>query len=210
MNKREGEPGPLKHYTRLPALFGILETGSLTFGDPASWEDKHDRASLEAYRRLSGRRKARVLCLAEGTEQIHHWFYYAKKDSGCCIHFKTSKFLAAIKKESRFLCGFVNYTPEKELSAAELKKTPPEAIPFIKRRAYEGEKEYRIIWTGEEDEEAPGIPVLDLIQSITLGPGPAGPFRETLKQMLKAKYGLPVNFSRLLENPAWIRKFDRL
>ena len=207
-------PDRLCHYTSLSKLVSILEQDKLEFGDPAGWEDKNDAASVEAYRRTSGAERIRVLSLASGDEQIHLWFEYAHKEYGACIHFKTPALLAALKKEKRFICGPIRYTPRDKLSAQELKAHTPVEWPFIKRRPYENEQEYRVLWTGGPDETPPAIPLAGLLDSITLAPGLPSPCNTVLQKMLSAnyaeKYRLKVQSSRLLNSPDWIRLFNRL
>ncbi|GHU53040.1 hypothetical protein FACS1894200_13580 [Spirochaetia bacterium] len=212
INETKTSPIRLKHFTSIVALAGILESGTLCLSDPnqenSPWEDKNDLAALNAYKRITGAQKIRVLCLAQGDEQIHHWFYYAKKDAGCCIHFKTDALLAALQQENAFLSGFIVYKPKAELSAAWLRTQPVEKLPFIKRRAFEAEQEYRVIWKGTEDTECPPISVVDCIDHITLGPGLAEQKGAGLKRLLETKYALTVNHSRLLKDDDWITRFD--
>jgi hypothetical protein len=85
-----------------------------------------------------------------------------------------------------------------------------EKLPFIKRRPYEAEQEYRVIWTGAAGAEPPVIPVEGLIDHITLAPGLAGtPQGEALKKLLETAYKLTVHFSLLLRDEKhWISKFN--
>jgi hypothetical protein len=208
MHENENTPKYLKHFTSLFSFIGIMESGSLALSKTDGWEDKHDRAALDAYKRKTGAGEIRALCFAQGKEQIHHWFYYAKKDSGCCIHFKDGPLLAALGGEASFLCDSVSYLSSEELTAAWLNQQPVEQWPFIKRRPYEAEQEYRVIWTGKAGAEPPVIPVAGLIDYITLAPGLAAtPQEAALKKMLEAAYELPVQFSRLLQDGDWISKF---
>jgi hypothetical protein len=211
MNEEKKSPQRLKHFTNIPALIGILESGALRLSAPTDlWEDKNDLAAVKAFKRKTGAQEIRVICFASGDEQIHHWFHYAKKDSGCCIHLNTDALLATLQKESAFLMDFIDYKSAADLSAAWLKNLPVEKIPFIKRRPFEAEQEYRVIWTGKADAEAPSIPVAGLIDYITLAPGLAGQKGDGLRQMLETKYALTVKQSRLLEDDEWIGKFDHV
>ncbi|MDR2176501.1 MAG: hypothetical protein LBP20_00470 [Treponema sp.] len=211
MNETENTPKYLKHFTDLLSFIIIMETGGLRLSSTDGWEDKNDYAALAAYKRKTGAGEIRALCFAQGKEQIHHWFYYAKKDSGCCIHFKDEALLAALGGEPAFLRGSVSYMSSKDFTAAWLKQQPVEKWPFIKRRPYEAEQEYRVIWTGDAGAEPPLIPVAGLIDYITLAPGLAGtPRGEALKKMLETTYKLTVQFSRLLQNDDWISRFNTL
>jgi hypothetical protein len=219
---QERIPTRLCHYTSLSKLVSILESGTLRLNDPAEWEDKNDAASVLAYLRKTGAEQVRAVSFADGDEQIHHWFEYAHKEYGAGIRFKTPALLAALKKEKRFVCGPMCYTPLNELSAKELKTYAPEELPFIKRRPYESEQEYRVLWTGGLAETPPAIPVAGLIDCVTLAPGmtkplPSGvenPFGPALAEMLSARYaeryGFKVQQSRLLNSPDWRSLFNKL
>jgi len=123
--------------------------------------------------------------------------------------FDEEKLFARIES-SGFLHGPVRYVPSRDLSAAELRKLTPEKIPFIKRRPYECEGEYRLVWAGNPEDPAQGIAVRDCIRYVTLGPE----FKESevvaTGNLLKDEYGIPTNRSRILENKSWISKFGNL
>ncbi|MDR2482473.1 MAG: hypothetical protein LBD08_02445 [Treponema sp.] len=209
-NPSDTHPQGLCHYTSLANLVSILETGALILSDPARWEDRNDAASVEAYRRKTGAAQVRVLSLASGDEQIHLWFAYARKEYGAYLRFNTSALLAALERIPGLVCGPLRYTPREDISAAELRAAGPEALPFIKRRPYEAEQEYRVLWTGGPDESPPEIPIAGLLDRVTLAPGMAAPFGPALAEMLAARYTLKVQRSRLLNSPDWISLFNNL
>jgi hypothetical protein len=211
MNENENTPKYLKHFTSLFSFISIMESGGLRLSRTEEWEDKNDRAALAAYKRKTGAEETCALCFAQGKEQIHHWFYYAKKDSGCCIHFKDEPLLAALGREPAFLCDSVSYMSSEDFTAAWLRQQPVEKLPFIKRRPYETEQEYRVIWTGKADTKPPVVPVSGLIDYVTLAPGLiATPQGEALKTMLETTYKLTVRFSLLLRDNDWISKFNNI
>jgi hypothetical protein len=203
-------PTELKRYTNIDSVIKIIESGRILLTSPKKWKDKNDLASVEAYMRLKGDKVIGVLCLADGLEMVHHWFTYAKGKKGCCIHFNTRKFLLKIKKEN-LLRGWMDYKAIKDLKSSELKKMPLKKIPFIKRRPYECEEEYRIIWTGQNIEEQPVINILDCIKDITLSPD-CDPQNETLLKNVMKKRGINIQIkhSKILEEKNWISRFDHL
>jgi hypothetical protein len=212
MNETENAPKHLKHFTSLLSFIGIMASGGLRLSKTKKWEDQNDRAALAAYRHAKGAEKIRALCFAQGGEQIHHWFCYAKKDYGCCIHFKDGPLLAVLGREPAFLCDSLVYMSSDDFKTEWLRQQPVEKWPFIKRRPYEAEQEYRVIWTGSAGTEPPVIPVAGLIGHITLAPGLAGtPQGEAIKTTLEAAYKLPVYFSLLLrDEKRWISKFRNI
>jgi hypothetical protein len=204
----DGMPKFLRHYTSIETLYSILDSKTLRFSDPQDWVDENDAASIRAFRRKKGVAQARVICLANGLEQIHHWNTYAPQ--GCRIEFDEHKFDEEINRH-KLLCGFVQYYSSEELSAAFLRAKEIDELPFIKRHPYKGEQEYRIIWYGSAAETVPGINIKDCISSITLYPNISTLKFEAIKDNLKTKYQIEtVNRSRLLKSDDWINRFDHL
>ena len=87
-------------------------------------------------------------------------------------------------------------------------------MPFIKRRPYAAEQEYRVLWSGGPDETPPAIPLAGIVEGVTLAAsmaaGTAASFGTALAAMLEARYGLKVRHSRLLNSPGWISLFNTL
>jgi hypothetical protein len=117
MSENENVPRRIKHFTGLLSFISIMESGGLALSRTDKWEDQNDSAALAAYQRKTGAGEVRALCFAQGDEQIHHWFCYAKKDSGCCIHFKDDALFAAMEKEPAFLRNLVMYMPPDDFTA---------------------------------------------------------------------------------------------
>jgi hypothetical protein len=198
----------LRHYTSIEGLYNILDSQTLRFGCPEEWPDKNDAAGLRAFCRKKGVAKARVICLATDIELVHHWNTYAPL--GCRIEFKKNEFLEEINKHG-LLGNFVGYYPSDCLTAKLLQFKEVDELPFIKRRPYECEKEYRIIWYGKVTEHAPKINIKDCIESITLSPKISTPQFEAIKYNLVEKYHIEtIKRSRLLHCDEWISKFDNL
>jgi hypothetical protein len=198
----------LRHYTSLEGLYNILDSQTLRFGYPQEWLDKNDAAVLRAFCKKKGVAQARVICLATDIELVHHWNTYAPE--GCRIEFKKNKFIEEINKHG-FLCNSVNYYPSEKLTKEFLQEKTADELPFIKRRPYECEKEYRIIWCGKAAEHAPEINIKDCIDSITLSPKIPSSKVEAIKYVLETKYHIKtIKRSRLLHSDEWISKFDNL
>jgi hypothetical protein len=201
-------PEFLKHYTSIANLHKILSANKLLLSDSEKWDDKNDLASVQAFCKAKGKNvKARVVCFAEGEEMILHWNTYAKL--GCRIEFRETELLKKIKKPS-FLHNFMKYKPAKEVTSEYLKKLNPNDIPFLKRRPYECEKEFRIIWFGIYKEKQYIGLNKNTIKGITLSPNIKGNKCEKLKSELEKKYGIEVKLSRLLKLDSWISKFNQL
>ena len=197
-----------RHYTRLSALLSILESGALALADPAKWTDRNDFASVEAFRRGKGVKGLGVLCFAFGPESSHHWARYAEGD-GCCIMFDGGRLLERIAA-SGLLHGEVRYYSVEDLTAAKLRAMGVDALPFIKRRPYECESEYRVVWAGERTGKGPVLDVGGCIDCVTLSadfnPHAAG----AVERLLNERYKTKTKRSRLLASDQWISKFKNL
>jgi len=206
-----GKPLPLKHFTSRANLLSILESQSLRLSSTDNWIDKNDAASVAAYKRVTGAGDVRVLCLAQGREMVHHWFTYAPND-GCCIMLNAEKLLAQFDGQASFLHGHVTYFSRQDISAKMLRELPCEKLPFIKRRPYECEQEYRVIWSAAAPPQnsAPAISIKGCIENVTLAPGFPGHEAQSLIDLLRDRYALQTNRSRILNREDWTSLFDNL
>jgi hypothetical protein len=82
-----------------------------------------------------------AICFAEAPETYHHWKIYAGNSSGVCIEFDKEKLLNRIKNEEGYFSRRMIY---------KYLHDDPHTIDnlhFIKRVAFKGEYEYRIIYS---------------------------------------------------------------
>ena len=75
---------------------------------------------------------------------------------------------------------------------------------------YECEKEYRVIWTGDNAKQAPSISIEGCIEHITLSPGFCPYSAKAVGGLLMEKYSITTKCSRILESKNWIRLFSNL
>jgi hypothetical protein len=134
----------LKRYTELPYVIQILETRRLTLVNPSSWDDKNDSHYVQTYRDRKGHGSVLALCLTSALQTYHHWRVFTHGASGACIYFNDKKFLSWIKADAFITGREVRY---KTLS--QVQEMPPalEDLPFVKRKAYEHEAEFRLLHT---------------------------------------------------------------
>ncbi len=177
----------LRRYISLPVLLDMLTHERITLLDPASWEDRNDSFYIEKYRELKGLKTVLTLCFTARGETFHHWKVFAGDPSGVCIRFDREKLLACFQKRPGIRSGYVAYSLMRDLQ-----DTPPplEKLPFLKRKQYEDEAEFRIIYENRNKIHRTKNFKLDIssINRITLSPWIPPPVAKTVKQVIS---GLP-------------------
>jgi hypothetical protein len=137
----------LRRYTTLSHLLDILITSEITFSNPDNWDDKNDQYGMKIYKDKKALKTLLAVCFTQGREAYHHWRVFCGKDDGVCIHFSRELFLPVFKPRDGFKHNDMQY---KKLD--NLDKIPPqrEDLPFLKRKGYIGEQEYRIIYENRQ------------------------------------------------------------
>ena len=191
-------------------LFDYLESKSLFLPEPQKWEDENDSEVLRIYSQKKGLTSLRALCFTSVNETIHHWKSFSWGASGCCIQFSYEAVQQAVSQESSFVLRPVLYKTNKDLRGV---KVPVDDFPFVKRKLFEVEHEYRLI-SQSTDVNAPDQLKLDLsaIQRITLSFDLPDRTLELLKRQIVDRYQVPrskIFRSTLLKNNEWISHFSR-
>ncbi len=173
--------------------------------NPASWEDINDSFYIEQYRIKKNLKAVLALCFTTRAETFHHWKIFSGGSSGVCIRFYRTTFLQCVRDVQGTHSKSVKYRLVKEL-----KENPPplEDWPFLKRKPFRDEGEFRIIYENSETcEETKAIPFdVNCIHWISLSPWLPRSIMETVKKVIKAIDGcekVPVNRSTLIENLGW-------
>jgi len=201
MEKDTDLPNNLKHYVSFENLITILTNKALHLGDTKNWEDKNDAASVQAYARHNSVQVG-VLCLTMGDESIHHWNTFAKGPTGCRIDFINSTFQKAIKSCPDIMYNKMTYL-KRDFDITKFKNTD---YPFLKRKAYNCEDEYRIVWTGKGKPNP--IPIEGLIKRITISPYIQDHALKVIRKLLDETYGIKeVCKSAILDDSHWTGKF---
>ena len=159
----------LKRYTELPYVLQILQTRQLTLVNPNSWDDKNDSHFVQAYRDRKGHGTVLALCLTGAAQTYHHWRVFTHGASGACIFFDKEKLLSWIKADGQTTGRKVQYK-----TLAQVQKAPPslDDLPFIKRKAYQHEAEFRLLHTTRRKSIAVKsfeIP-MDMVHGVFLNP----------------------------------------
>ena len=129
-----------------------------------------------------------------------------------CIRFNKTKLLANFRDHAEIKSGFLQYKLIKDL-----RSNPPDvdSLPFIKRKQYEDEGEFRIIYQNDSKALSTKDFNIDLhcIEHIVLSPWLPKSTSKTTKQIIRNIEGCAsIRLSRtgVVENSEWKNIVDKL
>jgi hypothetical protein len=213
MKSYNRKPTLIRRYTDVTSLIHILSNKEITLLDPNYWEDKNDAEFMKIYKEKNSIQSLLALCFTVTGETHHHWEVFASGNSGVCIRFHGKKLIQDIEsmqKKSKscesFLHDKVSYKTIRSIEKINLYTAD---LPFTKRAPFRYEKEYRIIFTSQDNkyESYPMKINLDSIKEIVLSPWIHDSLAETLKILLKSIDGcknIKVFKTTLNRNETWI------
>jgi hypothetical protein len=200
-----GTPPILNRYTTLPIALEVLTKRCITLLSPETWEDRNDAYYLERYRQGMKFRSVLAICFSLHRETFHHWRIFSSGSSGVCIEFDKNGLLKNVAGRPGFRHEKVAYS-----WISELKKTKPpiEEWPFLKRKPFEDEREYRITFESKtESLRSTTVPIdLASIRRVTLSPWIPGSVASSVIALMKridGCAGLEMIRSSLLDNAGW-------
>jgi hypothetical protein len=197
--------GYLRRYTNLPALIYLLREQKITLLDPETWDDKNDSYYLSLYRENKSLKTVLALCFTETPETYHHWRVFADGSSGACVRFDRTAFMKAVKKMPGITAKSVQYLTLQGIRGKKLKNSD---LPFLKRAAYEDEREFRLIYESTNTKRSTlDIPIpLGCIDRVTLSPWVHSTLSKHLKETIREIPGcskLELVRSTLISNERW-------
>jgi hypothetical protein len=208
--KTEQIPRKLNRYTTLPVLLDLLRRKKILLLDPSTWEDRNDAEVILEYKRQKRVPNLFAICFSIGDETIHHWKAYADGISGCCIEFDGIRLLESFQGMSGFRWGHIEYKKIREVETMEL---DTDRIPFIKRKPYRFEEEFRILWEGKTDQTSMDVDIeLDAINKVTISQKMPSDVCASMKELLRHEIrdqSLKINTSTLYKNNRWIKAFKK-
>ena len=204
-SESKGQNVKKRRYTDIPALIYLLRERKITLLDPASWDDKNDSYFLSLYRQKKDLKSVLALCFTPAFETYHHWRVFAGGSSGACIRFDRAKLLKAVKKQPGVTAKTVRYLTLSGIRDLEVKTRE---LPFLKRSAYEDEREFRIIYesSAKKDNSLDIAIPLACIERITLSPWIPSALSDHVKGTIKEIEGcnsMKVYRSTLISNESW-------
>lgn len=195
----------LKRYTELPFVLQLLHSKKLTLVNPSAWDDKNDSYFVQAYRDGKGLGSVLALCLTEAQQTYHHWKVFTHGASGACICFNKVALQKWINDTDLLEGREVVYR-----TVPQIQKQPPrlDDLPFLKRKAYEHEGEFRLLYGTKKKSvviQSFDIP-LDIIDFILLNPWLPPATASAIEDVIRRIDGcerLEVKRATITKNDAW-------
>jgi len=176
-------------------------------GNPDDWEDRNDAKFMKLYQDNKNWKEIRSLCFTMAYDRIHFWKGFANEGTGVRLLFNKEKLKKDIS-EANLVCRKVTYPGNDE----DISKYFLKDLPFLKRRHFEDEKEFRVV--GElaqsKDTLIMGFKASSLVE-ILIDPRLEEPTAECVKKSIKCMCkgdleGVEVLQSRMLYHDDWIKQ----
>lgn len=211
MNIETDLPKRLYRYTNLPVLFRLLLQKEIELLNPKTWEDRNDSYFLESYKQEKKLNAVLALCFTTRPETFHHWKVFASGPAGVCIRFDGELLLKQLTDQSDIRSGFVEYQYIKDVHSAVV---DIEKWPFIKRKPFADECEYRLVFENAEYKKSTkAFPIeLTCIDKVTLSPWLPIPLAKSIKAIISSIPDcdkLKIHRSSLIETPAWLEALNQ-
>ena len=196
----------LRRYTSLAATIHLLNSKRVTLLDPKTWDDKNDAYFMAKYKRLKNAETVLALCFAEKIETYHHWKVFSNGLDGVRIKFDKDMLLSTFEKDSNINHRRVDYKLIKDVSSQ--KSIELEDLPFLKRRLYKDEGEYRVVYVNKKIVlESKDYPIeIEWIEEIQLSPWMPKTLVDSVKKTFKKIDGcshLKIFRSTIVESESW-------
>jgi len=207
---KEEKPTILNRYTSLPVALDILVRRQVTLLSPETWEDRNDAFYLERYREKKKLGTLVAICFTTRGETFHHWKVFSNGLSGVCIEFDKNKLLTAFPISRGFRCEPIDY---KLIQTLTKNRPAVERWPFLKRKAFKDEGEFRIICeNGTTHDFIKHVDIeLDTIRKVTLSPWLPDEVAKSVRALINTIKGcesIPVKRSSLIDNSRWKKAIE--
>jgi len=209
-SKKPTKPPILNRYTSLPVLLDVLRNRHITLLSPDSWEDRNDAHYLERYQTELKLQSLLAICFSERQETFHQWRVFSSGSSGLCIEFDKASLIKCVVGKPGFRAQKVDYRWIEELKTVRPDRS---TWPFLKRKPFQDEEEFRIIFESTAERLTHrSIPIdLSCIRLVTLSPWLPSPLVPAVIAAIKAIpdcTSLRVQASSILENTDWKKAID--
>jgi hypothetical protein len=186
-------------------LLDMLVHRKIVLLNPSSWEDRNDSFYLEQYKTKRALKTVLALCFSKKRETFHHWKVFSSGTGGVCVEFDRELLLKPIRGQDGFRLSDVKYRFIKDVVS---KRPPVDEWPFLKRKPFEDEGEFRIVYEDSDKEILfKAVPFeLATVRRIMLSPWMPVSVAETVKSVISSIEGCEktrIERSSLLETALW-------
>lgn len=196
----------VRRYTTLSSAIDTLINRKLVLLSPSKWDDTNDISFMELYRAHKRVGSVLALCCTMSIETYHHWRVFTQGMEGVCLEFDRQQLTRALNAVPGIETGAMDYLNVRDLEAL----TPADAhrLPFLKRKGYRDEREWRILISCDDDaKQTFDVPVdPSSLVRIIFNPWLPPPLAENLRTLIR---GLPdcshvkIESSRLTNSERW-------
>lgn len=195
----------VKRYTTLSSVLETLMKKKLVLLSPSKWDDSNDVYFMDIYRNHIKANSIFALCCTMATETYHHWRVFTQGTEGVYIEFERESLSRSLNKLQGIISGPVKYLLIKDLKSLE---EDVDILPFVKRKGYKDEREWRIIAKcSTTDEDLLDIPIdLTWINRVVLNPWIPPALGNNLRSIMRGIPGcskIKIESSRLTNSSAW-------
>ncbi len=204
----------LKRYTTLAGAVDMLIEQRLALLNPSKWQDTNDTYFLEMFQEHINAKSLYAACFTQAPETFHHWKVFAGDNEGVCVEFDREALLKPLLETSGYHWSDVHYRTLKQLELR--KKINAFELPFLKRKGFGDEKEFRLIqWSRTKPQQ--GVHHVAIkrswIKNIVFNPWISEPLFQSMKSALTSIPGcrdMPIRRTTLIDNAVWKQAVDKV
>ena len=204
----------LKRYTTLAAAVDMLVEQRIALLNPSKWQDTNDTYFLEMFQEHIRAKSLYAACFTQAPETFHHWKVFAGDNEGVCVEIDRDALLKSLLDSTSFHWDDMHYRTLAQLKAR--KRINVFELPFLKRKGFGDEKEFRLIyWSRVKSQRGVHyVPIeREWIKAIVLNPWINESLFKSMKLALNAIPGcnsVTIRRTSLVDNAQWKEAADKV
>lgn len=197
----------LRRFTSLSSAIDLLRKERIAFLDPSTWDDRNDASYMDLYKEFLQLSSLHALCCSEASETFHHWKVFTQSPDGCFIDFYKDRLLSIIADDKNYVSRPMRYLLLREMKTAKADLGVGD-LPFIKRRSFADEREFRIIHIGDAPSGQVHYLEIDLscVRRIVINPIMPSGVRASVKATLRdlcGEHRIRITASAITSSSEW-------
>lgn len=197
----------LKRYTTLASAVDMLVNQRLALLDPSKWKDTNDTHFVGAFTDCVKAKSIYAACFTQATETYHHWQVFAGDNEGVCVEIDKEALLASLVEQKNYEWGDMKYRTLAQLRLR--KRINAFELPFLKRKGFADEKEFRLLYYSRNKTQQPVhlVPIKrSWIKRIIINPWLNDALFQSMRTALQSIPGcrnVSVIHTSLINNTEW-------